>query len=122
VNPSKLIAAAAVTVLLAGCAFQNKYEKDAEMVTRAVIANDLSPVKKDIAPGINITRVKVAEWSDELSQQGKLESLKETTENCPPATHCFNVKFEKGNYTELLRLDDNSKITYWWFHRVENGG
>jgi hypothetical protein len=117
-----MIASVAVIALLAGCAFQNKYEKIADSVTKAVMANDLTPIKDEIAPGINITRVQVAEWSDELNQQGKLESIKEMTDNCPAATHCFNVKFEKRNYIERLKLDDNSKVTYWWFHEAASGG
>jgi hypothetical protein len=51
---------------LAGCSFQNRNEREAERITRAVIGNDLKPVQDDIAKGVAITRVKVAEWSDEL--------------------------------------------------------
>src|ERR1700685_2779556 len=75
------------TVLLAACSFENKYEREADKITHAVMQNDLTPVKNDIAPGLNISRVKVAEWSDELNDQGKLESIKENDTNCDPGLH-----------------------------------
>jgi hypothetical protein len=101
-------------LLLAGCSFENKYEREADKITRAVMNNDLTPVKNDIAPGVNISRVKIAEYSDELSAQGKLESVKETTP-CDPGAHCFIVKFEKRSYLERLSMDDTGKVTQWNF-------
>ena len=47
--------------------------------------------------------------SDELGEAGKLISLKETTTNCPPGTHCFDVKFEKRAYVEHMTLDENGR-------------
>jgi len=106
-----LIAAA---LLLAGCSFENKYEREADKITHAVMNDDLSPIKNDIAPGVKISRVQIAEWSDELSSQGKLESVKETTP-CQPGFHCFTVKFEKATYNEQLAMDDQGKVTDWHF-------
>jgi hypothetical protein len=70
-----LVAAAAASGL-AACSFQNQDEREADRITQAVIKNDLKPVESDIAKGISITRVKVAEWSDELNAQGKLLSVR----------------------------------------------
>ena len=58
---TKSIAVAAIGIALFGCSFQNKNEREADKITRAVIANDLAPVKGDIAPGVTIPRVKVAD-------------------------------------------------------------
>jgi hypothetical protein len=107
------LAAAAALVALAACSFQNKYEKEAQNITEAVVNNNLQPVQSDIAPRITITRVQVAAMSDELASAGKLVSLKETTTNCPPDTHCFDVKFQKKNYVEHMKLDENGKIVAW---------
>jgi hypothetical protein len=104
-----------VIALLAGCWFQNRNEREADRITRAVIDNDLKPVQDDIAKGVTVTRVKVAEWSDELSAQGKLISVKETTANCDPGWHCFNVKFQKHDYIERMRLDEHQKVVDWNF-------
>ena len=105
-------------VLLAGCSFQNKYESEAQKITEAVIANNLAPVQDDLAKGISINRVQIAEWSDELSAQGKLLSVKETTP-CDPGVHCFAVKFEKRAYEEKMALDEDGKVTHWMFHQVD---
>jgi hypothetical protein len=101
---------------LAACSFQNRNEREADRITHAVINNDLKPVQNDIAKGISITRVKVAEWSDELNAQGKLLSIKETSADCDPGWHCFDVRFEKRNYIERMRFDENGKVVDWKFH------
>ena len=111
---SRLPAVLAV-VALAACSFQNKYERETTDITKAVMNNNLQPVSGDIAPGVNIPRVKVAEWSDELNAQGKLLSIKETPANCEPGWHCFEAKFEKHVYLEHMRLDENGKVVNWNF-------
>jgi hypothetical protein len=112
-----LTLAAAAT--LAGCSFQNKYEREAEKLTQATIANNWSTVQGDIAPGFHITRVQVAAWSDELNDQGKLESVKEV-KPCPvPGEHCFEVKFQKSLYHERLALDDQDKVLDWHFQMAD---
>jgi hypothetical protein len=116
VTPRRAVPVAAAIALLAACSFQNGNEREADRITRAVIANDLAPVENDIAKGVTITRVKVAQWSDELSAQGKLISLKETTAGCEPGWHCFEVKFEKHAYVERMRFDENHKVVDWDFH------
>jgi hypothetical protein len=102
--------------LLAGCSFENRNERAADRITRAVMANDLKPVENDLAKGIAITRVQIAEWSDELNAQGKLLSVKEATANCAPGWHCFDVNFQKHEYIERMRFDENGKIAGWNFH------
>ncbi|HZY98572.1 MAG TPA: hypothetical protein VFE36_03280 [Candidatus Baltobacteraceae bacterium] len=105
--------------LLTACSFQNKNEREAEKITRAAMNNDFGPVQNDLAKGTHITRVQIAEWSDELSAQGPLRSVKETTENCQPGVHCFTVKFDKHNYVETMRLDEEGKVVDWRFHMVQ---
>lgn len=116
-KPRRLIAILGIAAVLAGCATQNKYEREAEKITRAVMNNDLAPVKNDIAPGANISRIKVAAWADELDAQGKLISVKERpTCDAGPGVHCLDVKFEKHTYVEQLLMDDQGKVVRWNFH------
>ncbi len=112
---ARALLTAAALAALAGC-FQNRNEREADRITRAVVDNDLRPVQNDIAKGITITRVKVAQWSDELNAQGKLLSVKETTAGCEPGWHCFTVKFQKRDYVERMRFDENGKVVNWDFH------
>jgi len=81
-----------------------------------VIANDFRPVEGDIAKGITLTRVQIAQWSDELNAQGKLISVTETAANCSAGWHCFDVKFEKHEYVERMRFDESGKVINWDFH------
>jgi hypothetical protein len=121
VKPFHAIAALAIGASLCACSFQNKYEREAENITRAVMNNNLGPVQNDIAKGIKISRVQVAEWSDELASQGKLQSVKEVTMACPPGWHCFIVKFDKHAYDERMLLDDQGKVVDWRFHMARAG-
>jgi hypothetical protein len=115
VNAGKIFIACGLVAALAGCSFQNKDEREADKITRAVIDNDLRPVQGDISSQIAIPRVKVAQWSDELGAQGKLLSLKETTAGCEAGWHCFDVKFEKHAYVEHMRYDEHGKVVDWSF-------
>ena len=117
-NAPRALAIATAVALLAGCSFQNRSEREADRITRAVIANDFKPVENDVAKGIAITRVQIAQWSDELNAQGKLLSLKEITANCSPGWHCFDVKFQKHDYVERMRFDESGKVVNWDFHLV----
>jgi len=111
-----LAIALALLACLTACSFENKNEREADKMTHAVMNNDLGPVRDDIAPTVQISRVQVARWADELSTQGKLVSIKEVTEGCKPEWHCFDVKFEKATYHESLRYDEKGKVADWDFH------
>ena len=117
-NFGRALLVVACAASLAACSFENKNEREADRITRAVINDDLRPVQGDIAKGVTIPRIKVAEWSDELSAQGKLQSIKEVTEGCDPGWHCFNVKFDKHMYVEHLQFDENGKVLKWNFHML----
>jgi hypothetical protein len=118
----RVLAVLASISALAACSFQNKNEREADKITHAVMNNDLRPVADDIAKGVDIPRVKVAEWADELNAQGKLLSVKETPANCAPGWHCFEVKFEKHAYLERMRLDENGKVVNWNYKMTSAAG
>ncbi|HET9097790.1 MAG TPA: hypothetical protein VFN37_14105 [Candidatus Baltobacteraceae bacterium] len=102
---------------IAGCSYQNAHERVADSLTRAVIANDLSPVMNRLAPGIEgeLTRVRVAELSDQLNAQGAYRGLHQTSGSwCPRSTLCFDVQFEKAPFHEIMKLAKDGKVTYWW--------
>lgn len=107
----------ALTALLSACAHQNGRERLADDITRAVVANDLSPVMNRLDPGIEgeLTRVRVAQLSDELNAQGAYQGLHQTSGAwCPPQALCFDVQFEKAPFHEIMKLAKDGKVTYWW--------
>lgn len=109
-----------VALSLAACAFQNRNEREADKITRAVIENNMAPVMGDFDPAIKgqITRVRVAELSDELSQQGAYQGLKQVTDTwCNrPGYLCFDVNFAKHPYHEVMKVGSDGKVQYWWIH------
>ena len=105
-------------VALTACSFQNKEEREAQKITQAVIADDPGSIKDDLPPNGGPTRVQFAEWSDELKGAGALKSLKENPK-CDPGAHCFDVVFEKANYTERMQYDEKGKVSNWAFHMVD---
>ncbi|MBV8728105.1 MAG: hypothetical protein JO233_09980 [Candidatus Eremiobacteraeota bacterium] len=111
--------ALAAAVLVAGCSTKNRYEREADKITQAVIANNMAPVFGDFDSQAQATirRVAVARLADELNGQGKYQGVQEIqVQNEPPATHTFNAKFEKHTYTEIMTLDDNGKVRTWNIH------
>ncbi len=114
-------AAVAVAVILAGCSFASKEQREAENITKAVIANNMTPVIGDFTPlaQTKITRVAVAELSDELNSQGAFHGLKPTTKKCPPAFTCFIATYDKATYFERIRLSSDGKVASWWTHNTQ---
>lgn len=106
----------ASAALLAGCSGGNRNEREADKITRAVIANDMAPVVSDFDPAIKgqITRIRVAELSDEMSDQGAYQGLKENDGSCPAGYVCFDVKFAKRTYYEKMKVESGGKVRYWW--------
>lgn len=114
------LAAALVLLSIVACASQNRYEREADKITRAVIANDMTPVMGELDPAIKgeVTRVRVAELSDELNAQGAYQGLKQSTASWCDTTRytCFDVKFAKGAYRERMKMGSDGKVQSWWIH------
>jgi hypothetical protein len=106
---------------LAACSFQNKNEREADKITRAVMNNNVAPVMGDFDPAIKgqITRVRVAELSDELNAQGEYQGLKQSTTWCRTGYLCFDVKFAKRPYHEVMKVGSDGKVQYWWIRAAQ---
>ncbi len=103
-------------VALGACSTRNKDEKEADKITRAVIANDMRPAQNDFAaaPRQKMTRVAVARLSDELNNLGTYKGLKEDTPSGSPAgTHTFTVTFDKETWHESMMVDSGGKVSAW---------
>ena len=118
----RLAALTLVALSLAACGGPNPREREADKITRAVIANDMRPVINDFDPAIKgqITRIKVAELSDELNTQGAYKGLKQTTAAwCNRSGFdCFDVTFDKAAYHETMKTGSDGKVQYWWMHEA----
>lgn len=112
----------AFAAIACGCSSKNRYEREADKITQAVIANNMAPVAGDFdsQARATITRVSVARLSDELNSQGQFQGVREAqSPNEAPSTHRFQAKFEKRVYAETLVLDDDGKVREWHIHMME---
>ena len=117
----KYLACALIALSLSACG-GNRNESEADKITRAVIKNDMSPVMGDLDPAIKgeITRVRIAELSDELNAQGEYQGLKQTdASQCRTGYLCFDVKFAKRPYHEIMKVGSDGKVQYWWIHAAQ---
>lgn len=104
-------------LVLSACARENANEKLADEVTRAVQANDVSPVEKNFNALVRpkMTHASVGRLADQLAPLGKLKRNHEVAANGQPATHHeFNAEFDKGSAHESMDLDADGKIAKWW--------
>ena len=117
----RLAALALIGLTLSACSFQNKNEREADKITKAVIANDMRPIMDDLDPAIkgSITRVRVAQLSDELNDQGAYKGLKENDTGCRTGFVCFDVNFEKRPYREVMKVGSDGKVQSWYIHTAK---
>ncbi|GAC1302799.1 MAG: hypothetical protein NVS2B3_17650 [Vulcanimicrobiaceae bacterium] len=93
---------------------ENRYEKLATDVTRALAANDMRPVEKEFnaltRPKLE-NRAKVGGLSDFVNAEGALRGIKEQPQSDgKPNVHAFIATFEKGRRAEDLTVDADGKI------------
>jgi hypothetical protein len=96
----------------------NRNEREADSITRAVVNNNVSPVMGDFDPSIKgqLTRVRVAELSDQLNADGPYQGLKQDANAgwCRTGYLCFDADFAKRKYHEFMKLGSDGKVTSWW--------
>ena len=106
---------------IAGCAGDHNLAQ-ADKITRAVINNNMAPVVGDLDPTIKdqVTRIRVAELSDELNAQGAYQGLKQDTAWCRTGYVCFDVQFAgKRPYHEIMKVGSDGKVQYWWIRAAQ---
>jgi len=94
---------------------ENRYEKLATDVTKALEANDMRPVEREFnalrRPQLE-DRAKVGALSDFVNAEGSLKSVREDREKpgAPVGYHHFTARFDKGDLSEDLTVDADGKI------------
>lgn len=93
---------------------QNRYEKLATDVTKALAANDMRRVEPEFnalrRPQLE-DRGKVGQLSDFVNADGALKWIKEDTPaGAKAGYHHFTAEFDKGNLSEDLTVDSDNKI------------
>ncbi len=103
----------AVSIIRACAGGENRYEKVADGMTRALQANDLAGVQKyqNAETATEVNRARVGHAADVLGPLGKLKHVKENT----PAgdgdrIHEFDLTFANGTVHEKMKLDPQDKV------------
>ena len=113
----KLTILVALTAL-GGCFGENHYEKQADTVTKALIANDMRPVEPDfnaiVRPKL-LNHAHVGELSDQLNALGTFKTVHETTpKDAPQGQHTFDAVFARGTWKEVMTIDSDGKIASFY--------
>ncbi|MFY9779839.1 MAG: hypothetical protein WAJ85_04930 [Candidatus Baltobacteraceae bacterium] len=98
----------------------NRYERLADDVTKAIVANDMRPVEGDFnalrRPQLE-DRAKVGQLSNDLNALGAFKGVKETTPSgASEGYHTFSAAFEKATWNEDMTLDADGKIAAFHVH------
>jgi hypothetical protein len=109
-----ILTVALAAFLPAGCFGPNQYERQADAVTKAIIANDMRPVEKDfnalVQPKLE-NRARVGALSDQLNELGTFKGVKEDTPRDAPArAHKFTANFASAAWIECVTYDVDGKI------------
>jgi hypothetical protein len=99
---------------------ENKAERLATDVTKAIQQNNMQPVEKEFnalrRPELE-NRAKVGRLSDQVVALGALKSIKEDTpKDAPAGYHHFVAQFDKATWVEDITLDSDGKISAFHIH------
>jgi hypothetical protein len=99
---------------------QNRYEKLADAVTKAIAANNMAPVEQDFnaqyRPQLE-NRARVGALSDMVNALGTFQGAKEDPgSDASSGDHRFVAHFDKGQLYEDLKVDSEGKITSFHLH------
>jgi hypothetical protein len=109
-----LLAALAVLAIgLTGCGGgSGGPQKIADDTTRAVYNNDMTAATANFDSGLapQVTRASVGMISDQMHQLGNYKGLTVAGMDLPARKYAFDAKFDNGDMTVVLKLDDAGKI------------
>ena len=105
-----ILACAAATVLLCGCA--SSEAKLADATTRAVYDNNYDGVTENFTSTLSteVTRAQLGQLSDLMHAKGDYKGIAETGTE-PDGAYDFQAKFSNGNLMVKMKLDGSGKIT-----------
>jgi len=107
------IIAAIAMLTIAGCGHgAGNEQKIADDVTQAVYNNDVAAVQQNFTSDLaaQVTRASVGQLSDTMHQLGNYQGLTETGSDLVAKRYIFDAKFDKGDMTVRIRVDNNGKV------------
>lgn len=107
------IIATVAALAVAGCGHgASNEQKIADDATQAVYNNDVTAVQQNFTSDLaaQVNRASVGQLSDKMHQLGGYKGLTETGSDLPSKRYIFDAKFDKGDMTVRIRLDNDGKV------------
>lgn len=126
-NSRRVLLAAALAVLLAGCSAgsaSDHAQKLADDATKAVYNDDMAGLTANMNAALvpTITRAQLGDLADKMHALGNYQGLTPAGSDTLKSEYDFKAKFDKGTWTVILRLDGDGKIAAYRVAPSSSGG
>ena len=126
-NSRRLLLAATLAVLLAGCSAgsaSDRAQKLADDATKAVYNDDMAGLTANMNAALvpTITRAQLGDLADKMHRLGDYQGVTLAGSDTLKSEYDFKAKFEKGTWTVILRLDGDGKIAAYRVAPSSPGG
>jgi predicted component of type VI protein secretion system len=126
-NSRRVLLAAALAVLLAGCSTgsaSDRAQKLADDATKAVYNDDMAGLTANMNAALvpTITRAQLGDLADKMHALGDYQGLTPAGSDTLKSEYDFKAKFDKGTWTVILRLDGDGKIAAYRVAPSSPGG
>jgi len=126
-NSRRVLLAAALAVLLAGCSAgsaSDRAQKLADDATKAVYNDDMAGLTANMNAALvpTITRAQLGDLADKMHALGDYQGLTPAGSDTLKSEYDFKAKFDKGTWTVILRLDGDGKIAAYRVAPSSPGG
>jgi predicted component of type VI protein secretion system len=126
-NSRRVLLAAALAVLLAGCSAgsaSDRAQKLADDATKAVYNDDMTGLTANMNAALvpTITRAQLGDLADKMHALGDYQGLTPAGSDTLKSEYDFKAKFDKGTWTVMLRLDGDGKIAAYRVAPSSPGG
>jgi predicted component of type VI protein secretion system len=126
-NSRRVLLAAALAVLLAGCSAgsaSDRAQKLADDATKAVYNDDMAGLTANMNAALvpTITRAQLGDLADKMHALGNYQGLTPAGSDTLKSEYDFKAKFDKGTWTVILRLDGDGKIAAYRVAPSSSGG
>ena len=126
-NSRRVLLAAALAVLLAGCSAgsaSDRAQKLADDATKAVYNDDMAGLTANMNSALvpTITRAQLGDLADKMHALGDYQGVTPAGSDTLKSEYDFKAKFDKGTWTVILRLDGDGKIAAYRVAPSSPGG
>jgi len=114
-NSRRVILAAVLAVVLAGCSSgqaADRAQKLADDATKAVYNDDMVGLTANMNAALvpTVTRAQLGDLADKMHALGSYQGLTPAGSDTLKSEYDFKAKFDKGTWTVMIKLDGDGKI------------